>query len=90
MGVRKCVVSFEDGRGCRHSTEVLAASVLEAAAMGVRAIRDQGVSNDDATFDIRVEVQTTTFHQVSWTKLQQWLTSNAADPKEQAAKARVR
>ena len=45
--------------------------------MGVKAIRNQqGVVNDESAFTITVEVQTTTVHQLSWQKLQDWLNSN--------------
>jgi len=90
MGAHRCKVSFDDSQGCRHSTEVFAASVYEAAAMGVKAIRNQGVVNDEAALTITVEVQTTTVHQLTWTKLQHWLNSNSPSPQEQALKARLR
>ncbi|MBS1877018.1 MAG: hypothetical protein JSU00_27655 [Acidobacteria bacterium] len=90
MGAHRCTVSFDDGQGCRHSTDVFATSVYEAAAMGVRAIRNQGVVNDEAAFTITVEVQTTTVHRLSWQKLQDWLSSNSPNPAEQALKARLK
>ena len=83
-------MSFDDSQGCRHSTEVFAASVYEAAAMGVKAIRNQGVVNDEAALTITVEIQTTTVHHLTWTKLQHWLNSASPNPAEQALKARLR
>ena len=56
MGTHRCRVSFEDSQGCRHSTEIFAGSVYEAAALGVKAIRNQGVINDESAFTITVEV----------------------------------
>ena len=50
--------------------------------MGVIAIRNQGVVNDKSAFTITVEVQTTTVHQRSWQKLQDWLNSNSPNPQE--------
>ena len=83
MGANRCRVSFDDSQGCRHSTEVFAGSVHEAIAMGVKAIRNQqGVVNDESAFTITVEVQTTTVHQLSWQKLQDWLNSNSPNPQE--------
>ena len=90
MGAHRCRVSFDDSQGCRHSTEVFAASLYEAAAMGVKAIRNQGVVNDEAALTITVEIQTATVHQVSWQRLQNWLHSASPNPAEQALKARLR
>jgi hypothetical protein len=89
VAVRKCSVSFKDGRGVVHSTDVLAETVMEAAALGLRSFREQGMLDDDGVFDLRVEVTTITVHSVATTKLRAWLDS-AGDPKPQAVKARVR
>jgi hypothetical protein len=40
MAVRECSVSFIDERGVRHSTTVYASTVLEAAAAGLKQIRE--------------------------------------------------
>jgi hypothetical protein len=69
---------------------VHASTVLEAAALGVKALRDQERLDDDGVFDIRVEAVTTTVHEVSYARLQAWLNSNAPDPKTQAMKARLK
>lgn len=88
--MRTCEVNFTDGRGIRHSAEVLASTVMEAAALAVRNVREQGILDDHGVFDIRVEVVTRTVHSVSFAKLQAWLDSNAPDPKTQAIKNRLR
>lgn len=90
MGIRRCGVSFQDGGGCRHLTEVYAETVLGTAAMGVRGIKDQGFTNGEGAFNIDVEVHTFTTHQVQWTKLKQWLEGAAKNPKEHALKVRLR
>ena len=41
--------------------------------MGFKAIRNQGVMNDEHAFTITVEIQTKTVRQVTWQKLQHWL-----------------
>jgi hypothetical protein len=38
--LRPCIVSFKDTRGIRHSTEVEAESLYEAAVMGIRRLND--------------------------------------------------
>ena len=40
MVIRECQVSFIDQRGIRHSVAVYAGSVLEAAAAGLKQIRE--------------------------------------------------
>jgi hypothetical protein len=65
-------------------------SVLEAAALGVMTIRDTGVLDDDATFDIAVEIRTTTRHQIAWQRVQEWLDSSSRSPKEKLLKEGLR
>ena len=90
MALRHCEVSFIDGRGVRHAVEVHANSVLEAAALGVKTIRDMGVLDDDSAFDIVVEIRTTTRHQVAWQRVQAWLDSSSRSPKEKLLKESLR
>jgi hypothetical protein len=90
VAVHKCSVSFKDGRGVVHSTDVLAETVMEAAALGLRSFREQGMLDDDGVFDVQVEVTTMTVHSVPITKLRAWLDSSSSDLKTQAVKARVR
>jgi hypothetical protein len=73
-----------------HATEVFAESVMEAAALGLRCFREQGMFDDAGVFDLRVEVTTTTVHAVPYAKLRAWLNSSGPDPKTQAVKTRVR
>jgi len=40
MAIRECQVSFVDQRGIRHSVAVYASTVLEAAAAGLKQIRE--------------------------------------------------
>lgn len=88
--MRQCEVMFKDDRGVGHSTAVLAETVMEAAALGLRTFREQGVLDDDGVYDLRVEVTTRTVHVVPVAKLRAWLTSNSPSPKIQAIKVRSR
>lgn len=90
MAVRPCTVSFKDGRGIEHSTDVLAETVMEAAALGLRSFREQEMLDDDGVCDLRVEVVTKTVHVVPLLKLRAWLDSGSPDPKTKAIKARAR
>jgi hypothetical protein len=88
--VRECTVSFLDGRGLRHSTTVYAGSVLEAAALGLKQLRETGMLDADAALEITVELVTRSAHQVPMNKLRAWLDSTGKDPREAAMKARLR
>ena len=82
-------VSFVDSRGVRHSTIVHAGSV-EAAAAGLKQIRETEMISDDGVLELTVDLTTTTSHRVPLSKLNAWLQSSGRDPREAAAKAKLR
>jgi hypothetical protein len=84
------MVSFLDGRGLRHSTTVYASSVLEAAALGLKQLRETGMLDDDAALELTVELVTRTAHQVPMNKLRAWLLSAGKNPRDAALKSRLR
>jgi hypothetical protein len=90
MPVRECKVSFVDARGVRHSVSVYASSVLEAAAAGLKQIRETEMIEDDGVLDLRVDLVTNTSHKVSLSKLKAWLESSGRNPREAAVKAQRR
>ena len=90
MAIRECKVSFIDTRGVWHSTVVHASSVLEAAAVGLKQIRETEMIEDDGVLELTVDITTTTSHRVSLSKLQAWLESSGRDPREAAMKARLK
>jgi hypothetical protein len=76
-------------RGVRHSVSVYASSVLEAAAAGLKQIRETEMVEDDGVLDLTVDLVTTTSHKVSLNKLKAWLHSAGRDPHEAAAKTKL-
>jgi hypothetical protein len=89
--IRDCLVSFSDLRGVRHSVTVQASSVLEAAGLGLKRVREQEILDDDLGFsDITVEVATKTIHVVPLAKLRSWRDTSSGSPKEMARKANTR
>ena len=62
MAIRECQVSFVDQRGIRHSVAVFA--VLEAAAAGLKQIRETEMIGDEGVEDLTVDIKTTTSHKV--------------------------
>jgi hypothetical protein len=83
-------VSFIDSRGIRHATKVQAGSVLEAAAAGLKQIRDTAMVGDEGVLELTVEIVSSTSHSVPLSKLKAWLESAGRDPREAALKARLR
>src|SRR5713101_7520651 len=88
MPVRECKVSFVDTRGVRHTVAVYASSVLEAAAAGLKQIRETEMIEDEGVLDLTVDLTTTTSHKVPLSKLKAWLESSGHDPREAAMKGR--
>ena len=90
MPIRECQVSFIDQRGVRHSVAVHACSVLEAAAAGLKQIRETEMIGDDGVEDLTVDIKSTTSHKVPLFKLKAWLESSGRDPSEAALKSKLR
>jgi len=91
---RTCVVSFVDSGGIRHSVEVAAESLYEAAALAVREFRRHPCVDDVepgavTPLSIRVKPPATT-HEVSIRQLERWTASTPKRPRETALKSRVR
>ena len=91
--VRACLVSFTDTERIRHTAEVSASSLFEAAALGVAEFKRCGlidVHPGNATLlSVTVKSPTTT-HEVSMSKLESWLTGGARSPKDHLVKKRLR
>ena len=56
MALRTCTVSFTGPSGLRHSVEVTAESIYEAAALGVSALKNSGWA-DAIALGTELEVQ---------------------------------
>jgi hypothetical protein len=91
VAIRECRVSFSDGKGVHHRVTVQATSVLEAAGLGLKRIREQEMlDSDDGFGEISVEICTTTVHTVPIYKLRQWRDQTSGSPREMARKANTR
>lgn len=91
MTLRSCRVSLQDLEGVSHSVEVTAASLYEAVAQGLAALRSndwvagfaQGVVKVSVA-DVRVE------HQVKLADFTQWLERKNGSPREVSQRHRIR
>ena len=92
MPPQSCVVSFSDSRRVKHSVEVTAESLFEAAALGLSLLRaHEWVEPPGPATRLEIRIgQPTVTHEVSILQLQRWSESTAVTPAERLRKNRVR
>jgi hypothetical protein len=88
-GVATCVVSHTDVEGVRHTVEVEAESLYEAAVLAIRTFRQHNCEPGPVT-RLDVEVRSSVTHTVTLKRIQEWLTEGARTPKEAVTKQRLR
>ena len=84
-----CVVSFVDTEGIRHTVEVEAESLFEAAALAMRTFKQHDCEPGPIT-KLEVEIRSAVTHTVTPKRLHQWLEGGAKNPKEAVMKQRLR
>lgn len=84
-----CVVSFVDLDGVRHSVEVQAEGLYEAAILGLAAFKKHDFMPGGLT-QLEVEVLSSITHTVTVKKVQEWLERGVRTPKEAVLKERLR
>ena len=94
MATKTCLVSVIDHGGMRHSAEVSADTLYEAAAKGLRALRDHGWVPHAQLSRSRLEIEVrepAKLHRIRLDRFESWIeTSGAVGPKEFMKKARIR
>jgi hypothetical protein len=85
----RCIVSYLDISGLRHTVEVDAESLYEAAVLALRTFKQHdcepvGMSN------LEIEIRSSVTHTVSVRKVHSWLNGGARTPKEAVTKERLR
>ena len=84
-----CLVSFLDTDGMRHTVEIQADSMYEAAVLGVCAFRNHNCEPGEVT-ELSVEVRSSVVHTLTLGKVRQRLSGGARSPKEAITKDRLR
>lgn len=93
MPVRSCRVTIRDMEGVTHTVEVTAATLYEAVAQGLAAIRGhewvagiaQGLNVVKVSVaDVRVE------HEVKLMEFTKWLEKDGGSPRERGDRQRIR
>ena len=85
----KCLVSYLDISGIRHSVEVEADSMYEAAALAVRAFKEHDCE-PGAMGQLEVEIRTSITHTLTVRKLHEWLNGGTKSPKDVVLKDRLK
>jgi len=90
MALFVCGVTFRHVRDIDHSVAVHAETTMDAAALGLKPIREQKFVMEDLTDPVTVELVTSTQHKVSLKKVMEWMAhAVGTSPKEIAMEARV-
>lgn len=84
-----CVVSFTDLDGVRHSVEVQADGMYEAAVLALHGFHKHELEPGAMT-KVEVEVRRTVTHTVTVKQVREWLQRGVRTPKEAVLKERLR
>jgi hypothetical protein len=92
MPPKTCTVTLTDVRGSRHSVEVLAESLFQAAALGLKLLREDGwVDKPGPATRLDVQVKTPAIRQeMTVQQVQRWLESASISPNEMVRKAKLK
>jgi hypothetical protein len=92
VALRTCTVSFSGPSGIRHSVDVTAESVYEAAALGLSALLKSGWA-DAVALGTELEIQVReppTSHRVALHQIHRWCDGIATSPDETLKKRRLK
>jgi hypothetical protein len=87
--MKHCIVSFVDFGGIRHSVEVQADSMYEAAAAALEAFREHECSPGIGT-ELEVQVRTSVTHTIAVNKLKDWAKLGGGSPRDIVLKGRIK
>ncbi|MCM3900307.1 MAG: hypothetical protein ND866_01225 [Pyrinomonadaceae bacterium] len=89
LAMATCIVSYLDTEGLRHSVEVNATSMYEAAVLGVCAFKKHDCEPVGLN-KLEIEIRSSITHAVTVKKMHEWLNGCAKTPKEAVMKERLR
>jgi hypothetical protein len=93
MALKSCAVSFTDLEGSRHTVEVSAESLYEAAILGLTALRRDSFLESVPGPATRLEVEIkhpTVRHAVSLHQLKAWLDRGSTNPADVVRRKRLK
>jgi hypothetical protein len=86
---RACRVSFIDAKGTRHTAEVVADSLYEAALAGLKAISEGWGEEPEMTTPISVSIVPPE-HLVTLRQIRTWVEKGSGTPKDMALRHRLK
>lgn len=92
MAVRSCRVTIQDMEGIAHTAEVTAATLYEAVAQGLAALRGkEWVAGFPQAMNVKVSVaDVRVVHEVKLAAFTKWLERTNGSPREVTQRQRVR
>ena len=87
--MKRCVVSFIDFGGIRHSVEVQADSMYEAAAAALESFHAHDCSPGRGS-ELEVQVRSAVTHTITVKKLEEWANLSGASPRDAILKRRIK
>ena len=92
MADRTCTVSFTDSRGIKHSADITAESLFEAAVLGLNVLRSADLKEPPGQATVfEIEVRNPGVrHRVSLLQVARWLNGPATSPRESMRKVHLR
>ena len=91
VALRTCTVSFSGPSGIRHSVDVTAESVYEAAALGVSALRKSGWADAVALgTELEIHVREPPTSRVRLHQIHRWCDGIATSPDETLKKRKLK
>jgi len=84
-----CLVSYLDLDGVRHSVEVEAQSLYEAACLAIKVFREHDCEPAPLS-KLEITIPNPVTHEVTYKKVVEWLRSGAKSPKDVIEKDRLR
>ena len=85
----RCVVSYLDSDGFRHTVEVEAESLFEAGALAISAFRRHECEPAPMS-KLDIDITSTVKHTVTPQRIRDWISSSAKSPKDLVLKERLR
>jgi hypothetical protein len=84
-----CIVSFVDTEGIRHTVEVEAESLFEAAVLAMKIFKQHNCEPGPVT-KLEIEIRSAVTHTVTPKKIHEWLQGGAKSPKEAVMKDKLK
>ena len=92
MALKLCAVSFTDIRGIRHTAEVEAESLYEAAVQGIRRLnQDPWIERIGPATKLEIEVrEPAAKHTLTVEQVERWLAGATPNPTEATKKKKLK